>query len=210
MTLGSGIFFSSLVLSLVILFSVTKDRWNWKKISKWAIVAPTIVFSVIFLSIYIYGRWEERLAPQSEFFGLQLRSSPADVKFAKGEPTAVEKDEYWAYHVGTSTSKDRAQYLVKFKDGRIRSVLYGTDGTEVVNPYLLGFTYGVDYDSVLQKLGKPSFTSISKNELSRMISYEALNGVFTFSAGKLETYGIYDPVHGPMRFKDEHSPAEKK
>ena len=210
MTLGTGIFFSSLALSLVVLFAVTKDRWNWKKITKWVIVAPVLLLSATALCIYVYGLWEERLTPQSEFFGLQLRAVPADVKFAKGEPTKVEEDGYWAYHVGTTASKDRAQYLVKFKDGRVRSVLYGTDGSEIINPYLLGFSHGADYDSVLRKLGPPSFVSVSKDELRRMLSYEAFNVFFAFRASKLETYGIYDPAHGPMKFKDEYAPTEKK
>src|SRR2546429_3184585 len=31
MTVGTGIFLASLVLGIILLFSITKDRWNWAK-----------------------------------------------------------------------------------------------------------------------------------------------------------------------------------
>ena len=209
MTIGTSIFFSSLALSLVILFAVTKDRWNWRKIAKWLLGAPVLILSITAISFYLYDHWEERLRPQSEFFGIHLRAVQADVKFAKGEPTVVEKDGYWAYHVGTTASKDSAQYLVLFKDARVRSILYSTDGSEIINPYLLGFSHGDEYASVLKKLGPPSFVSVSSDELSRMLSYDSLNAIFVFRASRLETYGIFDPAHGPMRFNNEHVPIKK-
>lgn len=35
MTLGTGLFLSALILSLVILYSVTRDRWNWRRLVFW-------------------------------------------------------------------------------------------------------------------------------------------------------------------------------
>jgi hypothetical protein len=35
--LGTAIFLSALVLGVVGLYAVTKDRWNWRKIAFWSL-----------------------------------------------------------------------------------------------------------------------------------------------------------------------------
>jgi len=61
MTLGLGIFLSSLFLGVIYLFVVTKDRWNWKKI---LFVWPLIVILVVGVigggGFYIYNYCENK------------------------------------------------------------------------------------------------------------------------------------------------------
>jgi len=49
MNLGLAIFLSSLFIGMIWLYSFTKDKWNWKKYSKWIIAS--LIFIFIFLII---------------------------------------------------------------------------------------------------------------------------------------------------------------
>lgn len=204
MTLGDGIFLSSIVLSLVALFAITKDRWNWSRIAKWGLLAPAGV--ALFLSgvAYLYGSWNDRPTPQHTFAEIALTATPADVLFVKGEPKRKDGPDRWTYDVGSgSAAPDSAKYLVMFKDGRIRFVLYTASSDQLVHPWLLGFTIGTSYERVVERLGQPSSTSVSEDQFDRMFSYEKYNSFFSFSRGKLVAYGIYQPKGGPMAFRNE-------
>jgi hypothetical protein len=50
MSTGDGIFFASILISLVLLYGQTKDRWNWSKIIK-------IICVAIFLLSFIIYHW---------------------------------------------------------------------------------------------------------------------------------------------------------
>jgi hypothetical protein len=146
------------------------------------------------------------------FFDVQLGASPADVRFALGNPDDIvgEENKRWAYHVGDIDAKRSAMYFVRFRDGRVAEVFYLASRNSYSAPNFLGFTHGSDYSAVLERLGPPSFTSVTEDELTRMLSYEKLNVFFSFKASKLEAYGIYNPANGPMKFSVESAPTEKK
>jgi hypothetical protein len=207
MTLGTSIVIAAVLLSVVILFAVTKDRWNWKRIIRWAVFLPLGLAVIAAVGVYVYLRIEERPKPQNEFFGIQLRAMAADVKFAKGEPSAKKEDEdRWIYYVGSSSAgREAGQYHVKFKNGRVRFVLYRAASPEISYPYLLGFTIGSSYQQVQEKLGSPSHTSTSSDDLARIFSYDRLNTFFSFSQSEVVAFGIFDPQTGPVRFISEKS-----
>ena len=94
-------------------------------------------------------------------------------------------------------------YLIQFKEGRIRYILYTASESQIVNPYLLGFTLGASYQDVEEKLGQPSHLTNSTDELDRMFSYDKLNVFFSFKKGRAIAYGMYQPADGPMKFRDE-------
>ena len=121
MSIGTGIFLSAALLAIVILFAVTKDRWNWKRIARWGLLIPIALVSVLSAGIYAHTRWEKRSTPQVTFNDIKLGASPADVKFAKGEPTSMDGPDRWVYDAGTgSGERNAAKYLIQFKEGRIR------------------------------------------------------------------------------------------
>ncbi len=207
MSIGDAIFLSSLLLSVVGLYAATKDRWNWKRIVKWAIAAPTASALVILGGIWVYDKIEERPVLQTEFEGIRLAATESDVLFLKGKPYAViESDkELWAYLA--DPDEQRAFLLVSLRDGKVRWVGYTESTREGHRPRLLGFTIGSKYEDIVEKLGKPSNVSTSKDDLSRVASFANYNVFFEFRKGRVTEYGIFDSKTGPVRRTDEAEPA---
>lgn len=204
MTIGTGIFLSAILLATAILFTVTKDRWNWKRIAKWGILTPIALVAILSAGAYSYDRWDSRARPQLSFDDVELGSVPADVKFIKGEPTSTDSPDRWIYNAGSgAAARDAAKYLIQFKDGRIRFILYTANETQIVTPYLLGFTMGARYQDIEEKLGPPSHIGKSADDLDRIFSYDKLNVFFSFKQGRVIAYGLYQPADGPMRFRNE-------
>ena len=92
MTLGTGLFLSSLVLALVILYAVTKDRWSWRRIFN------RISFVVLGLIALGLGAWgvtyylEQQpisISRQTEYAGIRLGMKQDEVRYIKGNPLSV-------------------------------------------------------------------------------------------------------------------------
>ena len=84
MTIGSSIFFGSLMVAMAILYVATKDRWNWKKVIKRALLIPVAVLLIIGALIWIYSEIQDRPTKQREFQGIKLGDSKENVLFKKG------------------------------------------------------------------------------------------------------------------------------
>jgi len=98
MEIGTAIFLSSIVLALVGLYAVTKDRWAWRQTLKrvaqevrrevFVLVAVLVVFvAVIILASIGYQHWEQ----------LTAAKLPDDVIWPDAEPaaTSAAKDGPW-------------------------------------------------------------------------------------------------------------------
>jgi hypothetical protein len=205
MSIGDGIFLSAVLLSVVGLFAATKDRWNWKRIAKWGISVPVVLVALLAAGLWGYSSYENRSIPQTQFEGISLSSTPSDVRFLKGEPIPRHStDDRWVYdaHSGSSEPED-AVLIVQFREGVMRHVTYWANERQIVNPHVLGFTIGSNYESVLQKLGRPSNVSTSANGLNRILSFEKYNTFFEFERGTVRTFGIYNSSGGPVKFSEE-------
>jgi len=205
MSIGDSIFLSAVLLSIVGLYAATKGRWNWKRITKWGLILPVAVLAILALGIWLYSAYDERPIAQESFEGLKLSSTPADVRFLKGEPIAKHSTgDQWVYdaYSGSAQPED-AVVIVGFRNGKVRYINYWANERQIVNSYLLGFTIGSDYDSVIKKLGQPSHISASADGLNRLLSFEKYNVAFEFEQGKVKSYGIFDPTTGPLEFSKE-------
>ena len=221
MTLGTSIFLSVVILSTVILFVMTMDRWNWKRIVRWVVfltLGLVVIFAVTLVGIYISGdhphyRTEERSKLQTEFFGIPLRATVADVKFTKGEPSVREGEDHWIYRFYKRESyyakMDSVSYLVQFRNKRVRYISFISNTSEgywqIGQPFLLGFGIGSTYKEVQKKLGEPTNISTSSDDLGRIYSYDKLNVFFVFAKSSVYGYGIFDPREGPIKFLSEKS-----
>lgn len=196
MSLGTSIFLSVVLLSVVILFAATKDRWNWKRIAKWAVATPLVLAALIFGGAYLQDIWQSRLTPQTSFEGFSLAASPADVKFAKGEPHKVESDNQWTYY----SDDKQAAYQVQFRDNKLRYVLYFATDNKYANPYLLNLSKGDTTEEVKERLGEPTKVDTTENGLIRTFSYDKYNAIYTLEKNRIVAYGIYDPSQGLLKF----------
>lgn len=210
MSLGDSIFLSALVLGLVGLYAVTKDRWNWKAITNWFIGLPIAAIVIGGLLIWAYNTYEKRPVQQAEFERIRLDATPQDIKFIKGEPIAkFSSDSRWVYdaHSGSAEPED-AVVIVQFKEGKVRHVTYWSNERQIYTPSLLRISKGSSYEEVVDILGKPSFTASSKDGLRRLLSFERYRVFFELERGQVQSYGIFDPGQGPLKFIEEPESAE--
>ena len=204
MDIGTGIFLASLVLGAVGLFVATKDRWNWKKIFLWPLAVLVATFAIVSAGNYAYDLYKNRTeAPkkQTSLWEISLQATPADVKFAKGDPQSKIEDA-WRYALDIS-DEEKGSYIVGFKDGKVRYIVF--HGRPEHAPTISGVSPNSSLTEIEQLLGKPSNVSHSKDELQRVYSFDRFNFVATFSKNKIYGLGIYDPTTGPIKFKESSS-----
>jgi hypothetical protein len=198
MSVGTGIFFSALFLGIVALYIATKDRWSWKKLLLWPSVALLTLGAATGGGFYVYHTWQDRPKVQQEFWGVRLRASMADLKFAKGAPTKQLDADTWIYDAGPT---DRGFYVVRFKNGKVRFVMY--DGRSFYAPTVQGINGYSSAEQITEKFGAPSYVSRSKDKLKRTLSYDAFNVAFSVERNEIRALGIYDASEGPLKFSDE-------
>ena len=92
MTLGMGIFLSTLMLSAVIIYALTMNRWDWRKIifRSFISVGVAVILSAIAVAVFILKDRFLPLAIQKEYAGVQLGMTMDEVKYAIGYPDAVQ------------------------------------------------------------------------------------------------------------------------
>lgn len=61
-----------------------------------------------------------------------------------------------------------------------------------------------------KKFGTPSDTSISKDDLARVLSFKRYGVFFLLIRNKVLAYGIYDPKLGPRKVSEEKERGEIK
>jgi hypothetical protein len=85
MSVGLGIFLSSLVFALILLYLITRDRWNWRRIGVGALVGGCLI-GVVVGGIYAWNRLTP-VSKQTEYAGLRLGMTMDEIKYIKGVPT---------------------------------------------------------------------------------------------------------------------------
>jgi len=218
MSLGTSIFLSSILFAIIILFIVTKDRWNWKKIILWPMLVVVAVLILLIGGYYIYQYiyeskskvpdiYESKLdlaEIQTNFWGISLDSTKSDIKFLKGNASYKESnDRHWVYAIG-----ERSGIHITFKNDKIYYIIYF--GKRPYGPPLQGVYIGAGYDEIIGKFGSPSYVSMSEDELQRTLSYDKYNLTFGFKEAKVYLYGIYNPAFGPVKFPKEKNVTSKK
>jgi hypothetical protein len=201
MTVGDGIFWSSLFLGTVALFIATKDRWPWKKIVLWTVGSvATVVIAVVGWLYFAQDKPENR-SPYKEagLWGINLGAVKGDVKFLKGNPLRVEDDgDSWVY----AASPGGNHYYVLFKDGKVDVVAY--HGESLYAPDVQGINGYDSTESIKQRFGKPSLLSANRDETRRVMSYAKLNLFFGLRQDRVESIGVFDGSRREgVRFREE-------
>lgn len=201
MEVGTGIFLGLVFVGMVTLYIVTKDRWNWRRLTIRGALGVVALIGLLLFGTWGINLYENRIVPQTEFMGVKLADTQADVRFKKGKPHDDKDTEIAMY----SDSSGEFETVIIYRDGKIRKVQYVGKCGGCYNIHGLGV--GTTYEDVLEKLGQPSYLSASADNEMRIASFEKLNLMFQFAEGKVIGYGIYNVAFGPVKFSTK--PAAK-
>jgi hypothetical protein len=92
MDLGTGIFLSSIVLAVVILYGITKDRWHWRRIAKRAafiFFGLIVIGTALGVGAYYWQQLPQKIERQTAYAGLRLGMTQDEVMYVKGYPPFV-------------------------------------------------------------------------------------------------------------------------
>lgn len=92
MTIGTAIFLSILLLSIVILYGLTNDRWAWRRIVKRTLLGLVGLFFLGVLSGVGFYTWKQipiRVELQTKYANVRFGMSQGEVNYVKGHPPAV-------------------------------------------------------------------------------------------------------------------------
>lgn len=193
MDIGTGIFLGMLFLGVIALYIATSERWRWRKIVIWGSAGCCALLLAIWGGFAAIAAYENRIVPVNAYQGLQVTDSKADVRFKKGEPTEISK-AIWGY----ATDGQEWDTVVLFSGEQIQAIFYGGNCTYC--NALNGISIGTSYDTVIEKLGQPTTVSVSKDGLSRYLSFKDTNMVVRMARGRVDAVGVYNPRVGPPEF----------
>jgi hypothetical protein len=92
MSVGLGIFLSTLVMALLLLYAITRDRWNWERGFRVVVLATWAISSLAGMGVVGFYVWKRSFPiVQTEYWGLRLGMSMGEVQQVKGKPDVVMK-----------------------------------------------------------------------------------------------------------------------
>ena len=205
MTLGTGLFLSSVFLGLIFLFHSTKDRWNWKKIMKRSGIS-ILALLVLGSSIAAYFNFQSDIEAffsnseavanlntpkvHDEFWGVKIGASQDDVLFLKGKPNKKGK-------VTTNSRETRWQYKEKYQDEE--HIVYFDVNKKVDAVRMFGGGYRdclnrICFHSTIERLnrllGKPTKLKKSANKLFWIYNYAKYQTQYILEKGEVDAIGI--------------------
>jgi len=189
MSLGTAV----AILALVVLYWITRDRWNWLKIWKWIGAVLAVLIAVGGIgggAIYWYDN-QPQVA--ESYWNLSLGDEVADVRFFKGLPDTVwvgdSDDSLDSTYVYTKASSyDKGPYYVSFAYGRVNQVICESDC-----PGLQGIHDYSGQHSIRDRFGEPEKVRSSEDGLFRYWWYPKYRVRFMLEKGQIAFYGIYLP-----------------
>ena len=221
MTIGDGIFYSTILLVLAGAIYAISVRGKWKTAGK--------VFSVFVLVVavcggifYGYGQYQSRLPPPAtpeplatpkpltavtEYMEVKLGASRVDVTLKHGAP---ESERVFVTKTGEQgEALTYPEFEVEIKGGKVAnsvSRVCSQSGLLVdVNPFVYISPYENE-GSVKIKLGTPSSESISNDGTRKILNYDELNVALFFA--KLEVIEIC-MTENALRYTHEYGIEEQ-
>lgn len=203
MTLGSGIFASTVLLVVCLGFWQITSHKKWKLVGKITagLLAGTFVIGAI---IYVWNEISNRPPPPSvvtALLGAKLGSSPTEIKLALGKPDAESEP---------TTEGNQTRIDLTYSSPSVIVTLYGKDRystkAEIIcsrgyEAKLFGLSNADKEEELIERLGNPDSTSISRDGLNKIVSYSKWKASFTISKSSIvETCVHTFPV---LSFTDE-------
>jgi hypothetical protein len=218
-TLGTGIFLSSILLGLILVFWITRDRVRWSRVFLWLGGGLAAIIG----AFLFYDNYQPPPTRQSEYADLKLGMKQIEVSYIKGVPTHVFEDDgskpglqkmiavgelnqgqkasdflAWSYEI--YNGRLDVDFDSEKRVNAIRCYAKGTYGC----PSVLGLDTGSDEEEVIKRLGKPTQSALSSSATKRIV-YQPLNLMFYLS--KKEVYMIYVTEDLPLINASEKPPS---
>jgi hypothetical protein len=199
MSVGTGIFLSALIGSMVWLYLATRGRWNWKKI---IIRITAVVFGLGFIGgatggVYYYISQQPEV--QSEYYGINLGDSYRDVVFKNGLPKEMRKGDSTCRCDSTIFDEDRDSILdhsrlllIRFRKDTVVGVYTRWYGSPYVNE-IQGIGRYSSMEDVRKKFGQPDEVKESDDGTVRRWFYSKYRVRFGFEKGQINSLGTWDP-----------------
>lgn len=192
MSVGSGVFWGLVVLSLVLLYRSTADRWRWRLLPKRLGIAALLVVGgglVWAGGSYAIDTWDARPKRLTKLLGVQLGMSPDDVLYLKGEPVRKE-DEAWFY------GDDEWGWLqIGFEKDRVYVVM-----TSRCITFMGVESCEATQGELAERFGPPNSFTPSNDRLARLYRWEDWNVRALLARGEVAMIGISSE---PLRFGGE-------
>lgn len=188
MELGTGIFLSTVFVGLIALYGITKDRWNWKKITKYGSISLIIISTLLVFAIYGYDNYKSDSFAQAKFVnpkglsGITLGQSRSDVIFQLGKPDSVNQNK-----------KDDLTYknmMVRITDGAVSHIAYW--GDRLSEPAVEGFSMYDDLADLKRKFGEPTSSYTNTDETRRIYNFKSKNIGVVMEKGEIIGFWVFD------------------
>lgn len=191
MTLGEGIFWSTVLILLAAAIYQISIRKKWKLVGK-VFGILIVIGAVIGGGFWGWLTYQTRPVVVTELAGLRLGMSPVEVTLLKGEPNFKgdnTKDEsateYESHYFYFGEGHGKGMLFIEFTGENQAAVKV----SEICHSYrfskLLGISMNRSETEVIRKLGKPTHESIAADGLSKYISYEQWKVAYQISEGKV-------------------------
>jgi hypothetical protein len=189
MTLGTGIFASTILLVAVfIAWQLTAHR-KWKTFGKF-VVAVVAIAGLFGGGLYTWANYEPPPTVLSKLGGISLGASMVDVKLLLGEPatSVVEEPILDGETIATFNYPDGVEVIFR-----------GTDEFDLAASIICNRTYpaalGVtSYDTeaeVIDRLGEPTSVSVRADGLAKTISYAQWQVSFSLSQNRITSVCVH-------------------
>jgi len=202
MSLGLGIFLSSLFLGIIFLFVSTKDRWNWKKILLiWPLYFVLVVGVIGGGGFYIYNHYENKPITYDTYWDIPINSNITDILFLKGKASSISHAENYEQKEMTYMENDDTYYDIRINDNnligiscRINKYSFFSNGfTPLKCASINDININSRVDEIKALLGDPSSEFVSDDKLKRVWVYEKYRTYFVLKKSAVITLGIYNP-----------------
>lgn len=190
MTVGDAIFWSTVLILFAAAIYQVSIRKKWKFVGK-TIGVFFIIGAVGSAAIWAYFSYKNRPSPATELNGVRLGMTPLEVKLAKGAPTIDQEatgdkqdDKFklsWQFRGNLGDESTVVIFYGASADTLKVSIVCSSGGY----PTLLGLGRYSGEEDITKKLGQPSAESISKDGLSKFMSFESFTVAYELSKGQV-------------------------
>lgn len=204
MTLGDGIFWSTIVIVVAGAIYQISVRKKWRLIGQ-VLGVLILIGAVIGGSVWGWFRYENRPYAIQELDGIRLGMRPVDVTIAKGEASdeldlseEEKKEELrraWVYATDDSGPRIFVVFEGSARENMVVSRICQYRGYR----NLLGVDMYTSEKEIVQRLGKPSHERINDSHVSKWLSYDRWNVAYLVQAGKVGSMCVTERPFVPVQ-----------